>query len=94
MTVSRLVVILHADVVGSTRLVQQDERVAHERIQDAFGRFSQTIPTYGGVSREIRGDGLLAEFGEATAASRSAAFAVTCTPRHRPLCRRSGRSHR
>ena len=30
-----LAVILHADVAGSTALVQKDEHVAHERIQDA-----------------------------------------------------------
>ena len=32
----RLVVILHADVVGSTALVRQDERLAHKHIQAAF----------------------------------------------------------
>jgi len=34
----KLAVILHADVVGSTKLVQQNETLAHERIQDAFQR--------------------------------------------------------
>ena len=34
----KLVVILHADVVGSTKLVQQNETLAHERIQDVFQR--------------------------------------------------------
>jgi class 3 adenylate cyclase len=33
-----LAVILHADVAGSTALVQKDEHVAHERIQNAFRR--------------------------------------------------------
>lgn len=28
----KLAVILHADVAGSTELIQQDERLAHERI--------------------------------------------------------------
>ena len=32
----KLAVILHADVVGSTMLVQKDESLAHERILDAF----------------------------------------------------------
>ena len=62
----RLAVILHADVVDSTALVQRDEAVAHERIRDAFVRFSQTIEAYGGVTLELRGDALLAEFGRAS----------------------------
>jgi len=57
-----LAVILHADVAGSTALVQQDEQLAHERIQDAFGRFSDTIGKYNGRVQELRGDALLAEF--------------------------------
>ena len=59
----KLAVILHADIVGSTSLVQIDERVAHERIQDAFKRLSQFVLRYGGTVHEIRGDALLAEFG-------------------------------
>ena len=39
----KLAVILHADVVGSTTLVQQDEVLAHERIQSTFQRFSESI---------------------------------------------------
>lgn len=39
----KLAVILHADVVGSTRLVQLNETLAHERIQAAFQHFSETI---------------------------------------------------
>ena len=62
----RLTVILHADVAGSTVLVQQHESIAHSRMQDAFRRFATTIETYGGVSREIRGDALLAEFPRAS----------------------------
>lgn len=58
----RLTVILHADVVGSTTLVQRDERLAHERIQDVFCRFSATIEQYSGYILELRGDALLAEF--------------------------------
>ncbi len=34
----KLAVILHADVVGTTKLVQQNETLAHEGIQDAFQR--------------------------------------------------------
>ncbi len=62
----KLVVILHADVVGSTALVQHDETVAHERIQDSFRRFSETIEAYGGVTHELRGDAIVGEFDRAS----------------------------
>ena len=62
----KLAVILHADVVGSTSLVQQNESLAHERIQTIFQNFSETIKTYGGIAREIRGDALVAEFDRAS----------------------------
>ncbi|MGB5707250.1 MAG: adenylate/guanylate cyclase domain-containing protein [Arenicellales bacterium] len=62
----KLAVILHADVVGSTALVQKNETLAHERIQSAFQNFSSTIATYGGNTREIRGDALVAEFERAS----------------------------
>ena len=62
----KLAVILHADVVGSTALVQRDERRAHERITSAFKNFAQTIQEYGGQVHEIRGDALVAEFARAS----------------------------
>jgi len=62
----KLAVILHADVVGSTALVQQDEQKAHARIQDSFQRFGKTISNYHGQVRELRGDALLAEFERAS----------------------------
>ena len=62
----KLAVILHADVVSSTELVQLDEILAHERIQDAFHNFSETIKSYGGITRELRGDALIAEFDRAS----------------------------
>ncbi|NIS07164.1 MAG: adenylate/guanylate cyclase domain-containing protein [Gammaproteobacteria bacterium] len=65
-TRSKLAVILHADVVGSTTLVQEDERIAHERIRDAFRRFAETITAYGGMPHELRGDALVAEFERAS----------------------------
>jgi TolB-like protein/Flp pilus assembly protein TadD len=43
-------------------MVQQDEHLAHERIQDTFNRFSETIKKYSGKVLELRGDALLAEF--------------------------------
>ena len=64
--VGKLAVILHADIVGSTTLVQQDEQLAHERIQEAFRRFSDTIEKYQGQVLELRGDALLAEFERAS----------------------------
>ena len=62
----KLAVILHADVVGSTSLVLQNESLAHERIQATFHNFSETIKSYGGIAREIRGDALVAEFDRAS----------------------------
>jgi len=59
---STLAVILHADVAGSTALVQQDKQLAHERIQDTFHRFSGTIRKYQGHVLELRGDAILAKF--------------------------------
>lgn len=58
----KLAVILHADVVGSTKLVQQNESLAHKRIVETFKRFATTIEEFDGVVHEIRGDALLAEF--------------------------------
>jgi len=62
----KLAVILHADVAGSTLLVQQDEQVAHQRIRDSFQRFAKIISSYHGRVRELRGDALLAEFERAS----------------------------
>jgi len=70
-------VILHTDIVGSTELVEQDKRLAYDRIQDTFGRFSSTIEKYHGHVLEIRGDALMAEFKHASdAVSASLAFQV------------------
>ena len=63
---SKFAFILHADVAGSTGLVQQDEELAHKRIQDTFRRFSDIITQYHGQVRELRGDALLAEFERAS----------------------------
>jgi TolB-like protein/class 3 adenylate cyclase len=62
----KLAVILHADVVGSTLLVQKNETLAHTRIQATFQHFSETIKDYGGIAHEIRGDALVAEFERAS----------------------------
>ena len=71
----KLAVLLHADVVGSTKLVRMNETLAHQRMQDAFRRFSKTIDSYGGVAHELRGDALVAEFDRASdAVAASLAF--------------------
>jgi len=62
----KLAVILHADVVGSTTLVQKNETLAHQRIQTVFHHFSETITSYGGRTHELRGDALVAEFDRAS----------------------------
>lgn len=71
----KLAVILHADVVSSTALVRLNEGLAHQRIQDAFRRFSETITAHDGITHEIRGDALVAEFARASdAISAAVAF--------------------
>jgi adenylate cyclase len=62
----KLAVLLHADVIGSTALVQLNETVAHERIRDAFQRFAEIITVHNGIAHEIRGDALVAEFSRAS----------------------------
>ena len=62
----KLAVILHADIVASTTLVQRDETLAHQRMQGAFHHFAETIAAYGGIARELRGGALLAEFERAS----------------------------
>ncbi|MDJ0957333.1 MAG: adenylate/guanylate cyclase domain-containing protein [Arenicellales bacterium] len=62
MTERKLAAILHADVVGSTRLVQLNETLAHDRIRDMFRRFSETINKHDGIAHEVRGDAIVAEF--------------------------------
>ena len=62
----KLAVILHADIADSTALVQQDEYLAHERIQATFRSFGNVIARYHGRTKELRGDALLAEFDRAS----------------------------
>ena len=71
----KLAVILHSDVVGSTRLVQENESLAHQRIIGAFDRLTTSIEEFDGVVHEIRGDALLAVFPRASdAVSAALAF--------------------
>jgi adenylate cyclase len=63
-----------------------DEALAHERIQDTFRRFSETIINQGGIAHEIRGDALVAEFARASdAVTASLAFQVTNTTHNEQL---------
>ncbi|TNF86102.1 MAG: adenylate/guanylate cyclase domain-containing protein [Gammaproteobacteria bacterium] len=74
-TSTKLAVLLHADVIGSTALVQIDETLAHARLQDVFRRFSEVIAGHGGSTHEIRGDAMVAEFSRASdALSAAVAF--------------------
>ncbi len=91
----KLAVILHADVVGSTRMVTIDEQLAHERIQDTFRRFGDTISNYSGHVLESRGDAILAKFerpSDAVSASLAfqqlqSAYLVTLSGPLKPLVR-------
>ena len=79
-------VLLHADVVGSTALVQLNETLAHQRIQDTFRRFSETIAHHSGTAHEIRGDALFAKFARASdAVSASFAFQTAYTAHNKEL---------
>jgi adenylate cyclase len=46
--------------------VQKNEALAHKRIQAAFRQFSETINSYSGITRELRGDALIAQFERAS----------------------------
>jgi len=77
---------MHADIVGSTALVQLNESLAHQRIQDTFRRFSETIAAHSETAHEIRGDALLAEFSRASdAVSASTAFQIANTTHNEEL---------
>ncbi len=82
----QLAVLVHADVAGSTSLVQRNEIIAHARMRDAFHRFSTTIKRYGGTAHEIRGDALVAEFARASdAVSAALAFQADNMQHNRTL---------
>lgn len=68
----RLTIILHADVVDSTKLSQIDEGAAHERIQVAFQHLKQMVEAANGQVHELRGDALVAEFSRTTDALHAA----------------------
>lgn len=80
--IRKLAVLLHADVVDSTALVQKNETLAHQRMQDTFRRFAETIVTHGGIAHEIRGDALVAEFPKASDAVAAAVDFQTTNTAH------------
>lgn len=82
----KLAVLLHADVVGSTALVQLNEVVAHERIRDVFRHFSEIITSYSGIAHEIRGDAIVAEFSRTSdAVSAALGFQIANAERNEEL---------
>ena len=70
----QLAIILHADIIGSTTLVQIDESIAHQRMQSAFRDFSKIISQYAGITHELRGDALVAQFERASDAVSASLF--------------------
>jgi adenylate cyclase len=73
--VRKLAVLLHADVVDSTALVQANEALAHQRILSCFQCLAGITKSYGGTAHEVRGDALTAEFERASdAVSAALAF--------------------
>jgi adenylate cyclase len=63
---SKLAVILHADVSGSTDLLHRHEVLAHTRIKDSFKRLGTVVSSYHGQVCELRGDAMVAQFGRAS----------------------------
>ena len=68
----KLAIVLHADVVDSTVLVQKDETLSHERIRNTFDRLSEVTEKQQGTVQEVRGDALVAEFALASDAVEAA----------------------
>jgi hypothetical protein len=51
--VRKFAVLVHADVIGSTAVVQKNETLTRERIHDTFQRFSVTINKWGGLEAAV-----------------------------------------
>ncbi len=79
----KLAVILHADVVDSTRMVQTDDVRAHEAFQLKFIELESFIKHHDGITHERRGDALVAEFSRASDAVAAALnFQQAATAQH------------
>ena len=61
-SVTQFTVLLHAYIVGPTRIVQTDEHAAHTSFQKLFTSFGEEIRKFGGSVLELRGDALVARF--------------------------------
>ena len=66
------VAILHLDIVGSTRMVQENLTLAHRQIRHLYERICRLCRSHNGVARELRGDAAVAEFESAADAVRAA----------------------
>lgn len=64
--------ILHLDIVGSTRMVQDNLMLAHRQIRHLYERICRLCQSHHGVSRELRGDAAVIEFKSAADAVRAA----------------------
>ncbi len=58
----KLAVILHADVVGYSRLAGEDEDDTHIRLQESLDLISSTVTAYHGRVINTAGDAALATF--------------------------------
>ncbi len=67
-----LAAIVHADVVGSTRLIKRDHQLALALIQSTFARLAAVLEQHSGTVCEIRGDAVVARFSRASDAVLSA----------------------
>ena len=77
----KLAVILHADVVGSTALVQRDETLAHRRIQETFRHFAETIDRH--ITHEYPRSSVTYRRKNGCTNNNAAATAATVVPYHR-----------
>ena len=64
--------ILHLDIVGSTRMVQENLVLAHRQIRHLYERICRLCRSHNGVARELRGDAAVVEFESAADALRAA----------------------
>ncbi len=71
----KLAAILHADVVGYSRLVELDEEGTHRIVRARIDDFGNVVRSYDGRVVNTAGDAILAEFGSVVAALRCAVTA-------------------
>ncbi|HUL06207.1 MAG TPA: adenylate/guanylate cyclase domain-containing protein [Candidatus Acidoferrum sp.] len=93
----RLIVVMHADAAGFTRQSERDEEWTFKTLRDYRDVFSSRIAEHRGQTREIRGDGILAEFSSTVDAVLAAGAIQSelgrrnqAQPRHRRLNFRIG----